>query len=99
MTPTPSRKCHPHPMTRGLHMRLLALVVESEGPLLLRAIPTPMACICANPRTLQAGCLHTRPLALVPEPEGALLGTIPKGSDEFKRVAGEAARTIPGCGE
>ncbi len=44
------------------------------------------------------GCLHTRPLALVPEPEGALLGTVPKDSPDFQRIAGEAARTIPGCG-
>ena len=79
-------------------MQPQALVVEPEGPL-LGAISTPWHVFCANPKTLQAGCLHTRPLALVPEPEGALLGTIPKGSDEFKRVAGEAARTIPGCGE
>jgi len=48
----------------------------------------------ARPRP---GCLHTRPLALVPEPEGALLGAVPKGSPEFQRIAGEAARTIPGC--
>ena len=41
-TPTPNLKCHPYPMTRGLHMRLLALVAEPEGPL-LGAIPTPMA--------------------------------------------------------
>jgi len=33
----------------------------------------------------------------VPEPEGALLGAVPKGSPEFQRIAGEAARTIPGC--
>ena len=42
--------------------------------------------------------LHTRPLALLPLPEGALLGTVPKDSSDFKRIASEAARTIPGYG-
>ena len=42
------------------------------------------------------GVLHTRPLALLPEPTGALLGKVPKDSANWKRIAGEAARTIPG---
>ena len=42
------------------------------------------------------GVLHTRPLALLPEPVGALLGSVPKDSADWKRIAGEAARTIPG---
>ena len=42
------------------------------------------------------GVLHTRPLALLPEPTGALLGKVPKDSADWKRIAGEAARTIPG---
>jgi formamidase len=42
------------------------------------------------------GVLHTRPLALLPEPKGALLGKLQKGSADWERVAGEAARTIPG---
>eukprot|EP00891_Asterochloris_glomerata_P005680 jgi/Astpho2/5680/fgenesh1_pm.00079_%23_49_t len=43
-------------------------------------------------------CAHlaTRPLALLPEPQGACLGTLKEGSEDFKRVAAEAARTIPG---
>ncbi len=42
------------------------------------------------------GVLHTRPLALLPEPTGALLGKVAKDSEDWKRIAGEAARTIPG---
>ena len=42
------------------------------------------------------GVLHTRPLALLPEPKGALLGQVTKDSKDWKRIAGEAARTIPG---
>ena len=38
-------------------------------------------------------CLHA---ALLPEPQGACLGTLKEGSEDFKRVAAEAARTIPG---
>jgi hypothetical protein len=34
--------------------------------------------------------------ALVPEPKGALLGALEKGSSDWERIAGEAARTIPG---
>lgn len=34
--------------------------------------------------------------ALLPEPEGALLGKVKPGSDEYRRMAAEAARTIPG---
>lgn len=40
--------------------------------------------------------LHTRPLACLPEPKGALLGSIRSGDDEFDAIAAEAARTIPG---
>ena len=43
-----------------------------------------------------ASVLHTRPLALLPEPKGAVLGGIPEGSALWAKVAGEAARTIPG---
>ncbi|KAA6429083.1 MAG: formamidase [Trebouxia sp. A1-2] len=42
------------------------------------------------------GVLHTRPLANLPEPVGCLLGSMDKNSDEFKKAAKEAARTIPG---
>jgi len=38
--------------------------------------------------------LHTRPLANLPNPHGALLGKIPH--DQFSRIASEAARTVPG---
>ncbi|KAL0040283.1 hypothetical protein WJX77_002258 [Trebouxia sp. C0004] len=40
--------------------------------------------------------LHTRPLANLPEPVGCLLGSMDKNSEEFKKAAKEAARTIPG---
>uniref|UniRef100_A0A7S1XAR8 Formamidase n=1 Tax=Compsopogon caeruleus TaxID=31354 RepID=A0A7S1XAR8_9RHOD len=40
--------------------------------------------------------LHTRPLACLPNPDGALLGMIKPGDDSFERIALEAARTIPG---
>ena len=48
------------------------------------------------------GILHTRPLACLPCPEGAMLGKLGHfsklmGKDAtFDRVAGEAARTVPG---
>ena len=42
------------------------------------------------------GVLHTRPLALLPEPKSAMLGAIKKGTPEFDKMASEAARTIPG---
>ena len=43
-----------------------------------------------------ASVLHTRPLALLPEPKGALLGGLPEGTAAWTKVASEAARTIPG---
>jgi formamidase len=46
--------------------------------------------------TTLTSILHTRPLALLPEPKGARLGSIPEGTPEFDRIAAEAARTIPG---
>jgi acetamidase/formamidase len=48
------------------------------------------------------GCLHTRPLACLPEAKGAMLGKLghfkgKQGTDEtWDKVAGEAARTVPG---
>ena len=36
------------------------------------------------------------PLALLPEPKGALLGGLPEGTAAWTKVASEAARTIPG---
>lgn len=48
------------------------------------------------------GCLHTRPLACLPEPKGAMLGQLghfktKAGVDEtWDKVASEAARTVPG---
>ncbi len=36
------------------------------------------------------------PSALLPEPKGALLGAVSPDSPEWAKVAGEAARTIPG---
>lgn len=40
--------------------------------------------------------LHTRPLACLPEPKGALLGKIKEGDEDFDRMAAEAVRTVPG---
>jgi formamidase len=48
------------------------------------------------------GCLHTRPLALLPDAKGAMLGSLghfkdKAGVDEaWDKIASEAARTIPG---
>lgn len=40
--------------------------------------------------------MHTRPLAALPTPKGALLGNINPGTEEWEKIAAEAARTIPG---
>ncbi|CAA7393582.1 unnamed protein product [Spirodela intermedia] len=40
--------------------------------------------------------LHTRPLANLPTAKGCLLGKIKEGTEEWERIANEAARTIPG---
>lgn len=40
--------------------------------------------------------LHTRPLALLPTAQGALLGKIEAGTPTWDKIAAEAARTIPG---
>lgn len=47
------------------------------------------------------GCLHTRPLACLPEPTGAMLGKLGHfkamaGDESWAKVASEAARTVPG---
>ncbi|KAJ7544559.1 hypothetical protein O6H91_09G082800 [Diphasiastrum complanatum] len=46
--------------------------------------------------TTLGGILHTRPLANLPLAKGALLGKVESASKEWDRIAGEAARTIPG---
>ncbi|EME29093.1 formamidase [Galdieria sulphuraria] len=43
-----------------------------------------------------ASVLQCRPMALLPEPKYALLGSIDPKNREFNRIASEAARTIPG---
>ncbi|CAI8609365.1 unnamed protein product [Vicia faba] len=40
--------------------------------------------------------LHSRPLANLPTPRNCHLGKIEKGSNEWEKIAREAARTIPG---
>lgn len=40
--------------------------------------------------------LHSRPLANLPTEKSCLLGKIEKGTDEWEKIAREAARTIPG---
>jgi hypothetical protein len=53
--------------------------------------------VADGPNALTLGAhLHTRPLALLPEPKGALLGKVQPGTPEWERIAKEAARTIPG---
>lgn len=47
------------------------------------------------PPTL-ASVLHTRPLAALPQAQGAMLGAVAPGSAEWERIAGEGARTVPG---
>jgi formamidase len=56
----------------------------------------------AEEKTL-CGCLHTRPLACLPEPTGAMLGklghfktNIKNNDKEWLQIAKEAARTVPG---
>ena len=47
--------------------------------------------------TVSLNCVRVCVIAAnLPEPKGALLGSMDKNSDEFKRAAGEAVRTIPG---
>ena len=45
--------------------------------------------------TTLCGCLHTRPLACLPQAKGACLGKVGKGA-EWDKIASEAARTVPG---
>jgi formamidase len=47
------------------------------------------------------GCLHTRPLACLPEPTGAMLGKLghfktQSANEDWMKIAKEAARTVPG---
>jgi formamidase len=49
-----------------------------------------------GPLPTLATVLHTRPLALLPEPKGAFLGSVAAGTPEFERIAAEGARTVPG---
>jgi len=51
---------------------------------------------CRESATTLCGCLHTRPLACLPQEKGACLGTVAKGTPEWGKIAGEAARTVPG---
>lgn len=51
----------------------------------------------AGPDSVTLGSvLHTRPLAAIPDPKGALLGLITKDSEEWEQISREAGRTIPG---
>jgi hypothetical protein len=40
--------------------------------------------------TTLCGCLHTRPLACLPQEKGACLGTIAKGTPQWGKIASEA---------
>jgi len=53
-------------------------------------------CCCREDATTLCGCLHTRPLACLPQEKGACLGTVSKGTPEWSAIANEAARTVPG---
>eukprot|EP00898_Chlorokybus_atmophyticus_P003375 jgi/Chlat1/4038/Chrsp26S04090 len=51
----------------------------------------------AGPESVTLGSVcHTRPLACLPTAQGALVGTVPKGTPEWGRIASSGARTIPG---
>ena len=63
------------------------LLMEQHNSGLAAAPAVTHSCLSQSP------CLHA---ALLPEPQGACLGTLKEGSEDFKRVAAEAARTIPG---
>lgn len=64
------------------------------------------AALCSEEGTVKektlCGCLHTRPLACLPEAKGAMLGSLghftEKGAldSDWDRIASEAARTVPG---
>ena len=54
-----------------------------------------MAAPCWHKRPLSP-CYHCCHAANLPEPVGALLGGLEKGTPEFDKAAKEAARTIPG---
>jgi len=51
----------------------------------------------AGPQSVTLGSiLHTRPMANLPQPKGALVGGISKDDPEYEKIISEAARTIPG---
>lgn len=85
---------HPGLIGTAPSAELLAMWNEREGAL------------CAKEGTPEAptlcGCLHTRPLACLPEAKGAMLGKLghfkdKQGIDDaWDMIASEAARTVPG---
>lgn len=85
---------HPGLIGTAPSQELLELWNERESAL-CKEVGTPQE------KTL-VSCLCTRPLATVPEPKGAMLGTLghfreKSGKDEkWDKIAAEGARTVPG---
>jgi len=86
-----------------IHPGLIGTAPSAE---LLKIWNDRESALCAEEGTPQektlCGCLATRPLACLPEPKGAMLGTLGHfkaklGKDEtWDKIAKEAARTVPG---
>jgi formamidase len=76
-----------------IHPGLIGTAPSAE---LLAMWNTRERALVEGPPPTLADVLHTRPLALLPEPVGAYLGLVPPGSAEHARIAAEAARTVPG---
>lgn len=86
-----------------IHPGLIGTAPSAE---LLKMWNDREAALCAEEGTpaekTLCGCLHTRPLACLPNPQGAMLGKLghfkaKHGKDEvWDKVASEAARTVPG---
>ena len=86
-----------------IHPGLIGTAPSAE---LLKIWNDREAALCAEEGTPQektlCGCLHTRPLACLPEAKGAMLGKLGHfkaklGKDEtWDKIAGEGARTVPG---
>jgi formamidase len=85
---------HPGLIGTAPSAELLTMWNDREGALVAEEGTAKEKTLC--------GCLLTRPLACLPEPKGAMLGTLghfqdKMGNDEvWDRIASEAARTVPG---
>lgn len=80
---------------------LSCAAVATAAAVSASALLTRLPCTAADASAFDCCCcrcclFQTRPMALLPEPVGALLGAISKTDPTFAKVASEAARTIPG---